>query len=34
MHLIEGLRRPRHDYRHEPEQEPGADHVVPDYLIE
>ena len=33
-HLIEGLRRPRHHYGHEPEQEPGADHVVPDHLIE
>lgn len=34
-HLIEGLRRPRHDYNHEPEGEPGADRpVVPDHLFE
>ena len=34
-HLIEGLRRPRHDYNHAPEGEPGADRpVVPDHLFE
>ena len=33
-HLIEGLRRPRHDYRLEPDQEPGERPVVPDHLFE
>ena len=34
-HLIEGLRRPRHDYGQEPDEEPAAERpVVPDHLFE
>jgi len=33
-HLIEGLRRPRHEYNLEPEQEQGERPVVPDHLFE